>query len=374
MSKIKILIIAPTPYFSDRGCHVRILEEAQALQKKGLKINLFTYHLGRDVGDFNIYRLSKFWFPWYQKKSPGPSFTKIFLDFLLIIKISFYLLSNKVDLIHAHLHEGFFIAYIARFLLWKKIPIITDVQGSLSLELESHQFLTSLFFKKIFKKLENFVTKKSDFLLVSSQNYFQDLLKIRKKNITYLADAFSSYLKTSKKKTTSKKNFTVGYLGGLQTYKGAKTLLEIAQKVVLKNPKIIFHIMGYPVDKKFITVVKNKKLEKNILFLGKIKYEDSLNYLKNCDLLISPKKDLTEGHGKLFLYMQTGKNILVFNNQTNQAILGKNGIYLDHTKDFILQILNLSEQKNLFQIKYQNKTWDEQIQEILLPVYQKFLS
>ncbi|GAH30553.1 unnamed protein product [marine sediment metagenome] len=47
--KFNILVIAPTPFFADRGCHIRILEEIRALQKLGNKVTLYTYGLGRDM-------------------------------------------------------------------------------------------------------------------------------------------------------------------------------------------------------------------------------------------------------------------------------------------------------------------------------------
>jgi len=37
---MKILMIAPTPFFADRGCHTQIYEEILALQKLGMKLKL----------------------------------------------------------------------------------------------------------------------------------------------------------------------------------------------------------------------------------------------------------------------------------------------------------------------------------------------
>ena len=39
---LRVLMIAPTPFFSDRGCHVRILEEARALQRAGAAVTIGT--------------------------------------------------------------------------------------------------------------------------------------------------------------------------------------------------------------------------------------------------------------------------------------------------------------------------------------------
>jgi len=36
--KQKVLNIVPTPFFADRGCHMRILGEMKALKKMGTKM------------------------------------------------------------------------------------------------------------------------------------------------------------------------------------------------------------------------------------------------------------------------------------------------------------------------------------------------
>ena len=46
---LRIVMIAPTPFFADRGCHIRILGEAKALIDLGHELILCTYFLGRDI-------------------------------------------------------------------------------------------------------------------------------------------------------------------------------------------------------------------------------------------------------------------------------------------------------------------------------------
>ena len=49
-------MVAPTSFFLDYGCHVRILEEVRALQKLGHQVTVITYYLGRDLPDLEIVR------------------------------------------------------------------------------------------------------------------------------------------------------------------------------------------------------------------------------------------------------------------------------------------------------------------------------
>ncbi len=49
-------MVAPTSFFADYGCHVRILEEARILQGLGHEVTIVTYRNGRDLPGLNIER------------------------------------------------------------------------------------------------------------------------------------------------------------------------------------------------------------------------------------------------------------------------------------------------------------------------------
>ncbi len=52
----RVMMIAPTSFFLDYGCHVRILEEARALQSLGQEVRIVTYYMGRDWPGLAIVR------------------------------------------------------------------------------------------------------------------------------------------------------------------------------------------------------------------------------------------------------------------------------------------------------------------------------
>ena len=68
---MKILMVAPTPFFADRGCHVRILLETNALTAMGHEVLISTYGLGRDLPGIDTVRTQRI--PWYRKLAAGPS-------------------------------------------------------------------------------------------------------------------------------------------------------------------------------------------------------------------------------------------------------------------------------------------------------------
>ena len=131
--KSKILMVAPTPFFADRGCHVRIYEEARALQALGCTVEVVTYHIGRDRPGVTAHRTRRI--PWYNKLSAGPSWHKLYIDLLLLCKTLAVALRFRPDVIHGHLHEGAAIGWVVGRLIGavsfgrRRVPVVGDFQG-----------------------------------------------------------------------------------------------------------------------------------------------------------------------------------------------------------------------------------------------------
>ena len=123
----RVLMIAPTSFFADYGCHVRILEEARLLQRLGHQVTICTYHNGRNLPGLDIRRTMSI--PWRKGYEVGSSRHKIAFDALLLLRTAAALLSVRPAVIHAHLHEG---ALIGRALHWLwRAPLAEALNGSM---------------------------------------------------------------------------------------------------------------------------------------------------------------------------------------------------------------------------------------------------
>ena len=110
LSGHRVLMIAPTSFFADYGCHVRILEHARGLVERGYDVVLCTYHTGRDVDGLNIYRTPRI--PWRKHAEVGSSWHKMFLDVFLCMLVLWVALRHRPRVLHAYLHEGALIGAI----------------------------------------------------------------------------------------------------------------------------------------------------------------------------------------------------------------------------------------------------------------------
>lgn len=331
----RILIVAPTPFFADRGCHVRILGEARGLIAAGHEVLICTYGLGSDIPGIPTERTVRI--PWYRKLSPGPSVHKLYIDLLLLWKVLWACRRFQPDIIHAHLHEGIVVGKIASTLFGTLL--VADLQGSLTAELLDHKFIpTAALPLRIMYWVENKINQMPHQLVVSSTHTRQlciDRFGCPPDQITTLIDGvdldiFSPQgddlaLRASLGIRPDEK--VVAFIGVLTEYQGIDLLLEAIPAVVEQCPNTRFLIMGYPNEDHYRRRAKELGVEQWTCFTGKMPYDESPHYLSLADVAVSPKISDTEANGKLFTYMAMGIPSVVFDNPVNREILGDLGVY-----------------------------------------------
>jgi len=312
MKKLKILMLAPTPFFSDRGCHMRILNSYFRLERAKNEIILLTYPIGRNIDSLKIERIYNI--PGYKKIEPGFSPYKPFLDFLMLIKGFNLMRKNKFDLIYAHLHEGLVIGLVLKLFFGKNV--VYDAQGSLVGELSAQGTIKKQgLMSKVLFNIERYISNNPDEIITSTKalkEFLQNKCLVNKP-IQVIEDfpdkkLFNSKIKSANLDLPKNKKIAV-YLGGLQLYKGINYLLKA---IPLVDKKVHFLIMGYPVDEAK-KIAKELKILDRITFTGPIKYEEAASYLKLGDIAISPKTlESGEANAKIYNYIAMNLPIICF--------------------------------------------------------------
>ncbi|HHX58856.1 MAG TPA: glycosyltransferase family 4 protein [Candidatus Moranbacteria bacterium] len=349
---MKILAIAPTSFFSDRGSHIRIYQEAKYLQKLGHEVSVFCYGLGKEMPEIKTERISPN--KWYTKVSPGFSWGKIYLDLEMAWRGIFLIKNKKPDVIHAHLFEGLGVAWLARLGAWifsgfrlKKPPILLDLQGDLRDEFESYN-QEKTFAKKIFVNLSYWLVRVADAAVVSGENSLEVLrVKYPKTKFALVRDGvdldFFAQEKLLNKDSDSEGDLELKkiaswkgldrlliYTGGMEKGKGVDWLLDtfISQKP--DGWKLLLFGGGREKEE------YQKKItgRDEIYFAKDNSYLALAQYLVLADVAIEPKRDSTESSGKLLNYMAAGLPIVCFDNNFNQARLGEKGNYLKDGSGF----------------------------------------
>ena len=129
---MRILLLAPEPFYQDRGTPIAVNLLLRALSERGEHVDVVTYHEGRDVKiqRVTLHRIVKLSF--IRNIRPGFSWKKVVCDFFMLLKSARLVRKNHYDLIFA-VEESVFLA-----LAWKwifKIPYVYDMDSSLAQQL-----------------------------------------------------------------------------------------------------------------------------------------------------------------------------------------------------------------------------------------------
>jgi len=338
----KILMIAPTSFFSDYGCSVRILEETRVLQGKGNELMVCTYRNGQDSPGLDIRRTLSI--PFRERYEVGSSLHKIAFDMLLFWTVLFAALRRRPDVIHAHMHEGALIGQMVGRLL--RIPMVFDFQGSLTGEMLDHGFLSeeSRLYPPL-RWLETKLDRLSPVILTSSGNA-RDLLiskfGCRPAQVQAVPDCVdidvfyppveaeqAALAKRREVLAIPPERKLVVYLGLLADYQGTDALLEAIKRILQRRDDVHFLIMGFPSVEHYRQIAQRLGIAGHTTFTGKIPYQHARHYLALGDVAVAPKLSATEGSGKILNYMAMGLPTVTFDTPVSREYLGDLGIYAE---------------------------------------------
>ncbi len=334
----RVLMIAPTSFFLDYGCHVRILEETRALLKLGVQVRIVTYYQGHDWPGLDIVRCAPT--PWRADYEVGSSLHKIAFDVLLFFKVLEQARHWKPDLIHGHLHEGALMGSVVGRLL--RLPVLFDFQGSLTAEMVDHGFLKrdSLFYYW-WRRLEERIVEMPQ-MIVTSTVHSADLVQrefMRSQDVYPLPDSvnldfFSPDVLSAEERAARRAALGIPpdrqvgvFLGLLTAYQGVPQLLEATARLRQAGYPLSVLVMGFP----NVELYRQRAAElglgpEDVIFTGKVPYQDAPAYLALGDFAVAPKLSATEGSGKILNYMAMALPTVAYDTQVSREYLGDLGI------------------------------------------------
>jgi glycosyltransferase involved in cell wall biosynthesis len=337
---LRILMIAPTSFFSEYGGHIRIYEETRALQALGHKVTIVTYYKGSDLPGFDIRRTAPL--PWRADYEVGSSRHKIAFDVYLAVQSFIEGLRVRPDIIHGHMHEGALIGGVLARLL--KVPLVFDFQGSLTAEMVDHHFLDENGrFYPLIHRIERFISRRLPQAVLTSslraQNLLKDEFQVPASLIHPLPDCadttrFDPHLvsdgvkqRLRRRLGIPKDHLVVAYLGLLTDYQGIPHIIQAAEQLKQQGEKVHFLVMGYPNVQHYKNLAQKQGVADMMTFTGKIRYRSAPRFLSLGDIAIAPKMSASEGSGKLLNYMALAQPVVAYDSAVHREYLSEWGVY-----------------------------------------------
>lgn len=326
---MKILMIAPEPFFEPRGTPFSEYFRIKALTELGHQIDLATYPIGKDVEipGLRIYRSMAIG---CKKVRVGPSVEKLFLDFFLFFTVLRLLFKNHYDAIHTHEEACFYGAVLSR--LWR-IPHVYDMHSSLAQQFINFNVTKSRWIHRILEFFEKRALKSSD-AIIAICPYLGDHVKSSGVNNrvfvienTPEADMFFSKPDLTRPSLRQDPRFlgrsVVLYAGTFEHYQGLDLLMESIPKVVKERPEVLFLLIGgnKATLEQYEKWSRDLGVEKNVLLIEKIPVQEMCPYMELADVLVSPRKSGTNTPLKIYSYLRSGKPIVATNLVTHTQVL-----------------------------------------------------
>ncbi len=339
MSVLRVLAIAPTSFFADYGCHVRIWGHLSALIRRGHEIRLLTYPSGRERSPVPTVR------PRLLRRWPvqvGSSWKKIALDATLAPLVWREGARFRPHVVHAFLHEGVALALLLHKL---GVPLVFDYQGSLTAEMMTHGFLSpSSPLRFLWQGLERFLDRQADVILPSTAHavaFLKERSRVPEHRLLLLPDSVDPQIfRPPRPEDIPRLNAlrarwhlppdrpVVAYLGLLAPYQGIDTLLR-GLRLLLSSvePPPLLLLMGYPFLDRYRRLVQQLGLEDHVRLTGAIPYDEAPEYLRLARVAVAPKRAVSEGAGKLLPYMATALPVVATDTPAHRAYLAEEGYY-----------------------------------------------
>lgn len=328
---MKILMIAPQPFFEPRGTPLSVLERLRALSYLGHEVDLLTYHVGQPVmiSGVTIFRLPAI--PGIREIPIGPSRIKLFLDILLFAKAFRRLQKSRYDLLHTHEEACFFGPLLAKCF---RLPHLYDMHSSLPQQLRNFRYSRFRPLIGLFTWLERRAIHASDALITVCPALEEHVKKINRQAPQMMIEnaagsaepvAVSDEEMLAFKATQGLLDGQqiVLYTGTFEPYQGLDLLIASAERLIGQRQDVTFCLVGGKPEqvRHYQSLVAERGLAPYFRLPGTRPPQEMPRFLQLAQVLVSPRTQGTNTPLKIYAYLQSGKPIVATNLDTHTQVL-----------------------------------------------------
>jgi glycosyltransferase involved in cell wall biosynthesis len=326
---MKILMIAPEPFFEPRGTPFSEYHRIRALLELGHTVDLVTYPFGKDVAlpGLRLFRCLRP--PFVHDVRIGPSWAKVFLDFAIALTTIRRAASERYDAVHSH-EEGSFIGIVLAGLLG--IPHLYDMHSSLPQQLRNFAFSKSRLLIGAFSWMERLVIRRSKVVIVICPQLEETVRGIDRDVPTVLIENAPGFGDTPREGSGARVRSGLGlaadspvvlYTGTFEAYQGLDLLFAAARVVLAARPDARFVLAGGRPEQidRAKEQASDQGVADSVVFAGQRPAEEIPEYLDAADVLVSPRSHGTNTPLKIYQYLRSGRPIVATRLLTHTQVL-----------------------------------------------------
>lgn len=346
----RLLLLAPQPFFQERGTPIATLGVARVLVQRGYDVDLLVYHEGEDVEleGCAIHRISEP--PGISDVPPGFSFGKAICDAYLARKAWGMVRRERYDLVHA-VEEAVFVARALRASYG--LPYVYDMDSSLPDQMAGQVRATRLL-RPIMNVMERTAVRGAAGVLTMCESLADHARAMAPgaivgcaEDVTALGDGGGSGVSERLADTVGRRGPIVLYVGNLMPYQGIDLLLGAFERVARMRPDATLVVIGGSKENqaRYRAKVARAGLGDQVHLVGPRPLGALGWYLRQATVLVSPRVQGENTPLKIYSYMDSGVPVAATRLPTHTQVLDEQTAELAPPEpeafgDAILRLLN----------------------------------
>lgn len=323
---MRILLLAPQPFFAERGTPIAVRALAAALCNLGHEVDLLVLHEGKDIAMPGL-RIVRAWRPPFVQRVPiGLSLVKLACDLSLALMAWRLIGTQRYDVLHA-VEEAVYPALLAGLL--KQTPVVYDMDSLLVDQvLEKWPRFAGL--RPLLNILENWPLRRADLVLAVCPTIADQVRDRAPKQSVFLLPDIAEPMPVTPppdglwnlRKLAEGNRCVALYVGNLETYQGVDLLIAAMGQLPSTDACRLIVIGG---NEAAIAAAKafarGQGAQDRVILTGPAPLEHLPWLLRQADILCSPRARGANTPMKIYSYMAAGRPLLATRITSHTQIL-----------------------------------------------------
>lgn len=319
---MRILLLAPQPFYEERGTPIAVRLVAEGLAAQGHVVDLLSFHEGQNIAMPGVRHLRIAAPPGVRHIPIGLSFGKLVCDLWMFFTAIRLMMRRRYDVIHA-VEEAVFLALPLAMI--GKAKLVYDADSILSEQIaEKSASLAPL--ARIVAWLEHIACRRSDLIIAVCPAIMEAARRSAPSDRVHLLpdiamEADGTPFEEDVRALAGGRPVAL-YIGNLEHYQGVGLLLSAMAVLPARDRPVLLVIGGNrEAIERHQHEIDALGLANDVLMLGPRPLGALSQYLSQGDILCSPRLKGRNTPMKIFSYMASGKPILATRIESHTQVL-----------------------------------------------------